>query len=411
MPNLTYITESYIDKDTIAIGVSTSFWMSIVEPAWVKPARSEIESKHPNIKWILGGAREIEYQQEWIEFTSYAEDSALSFLSENKSTNRFDVKHSTGRYTPLDFIQPHEVLSMELGRGCQFKCRFCAYPMIGKKKGTYIRNMHLIREELIKNYEEYGVTRYNFIDDTVNEDEEKVENLARLAQSLPFELEWVGYCRADLIWARPSTIQTLRDSGMRSTFFGIESFHPEASKIIGKGWSGKHAKSFLLELKDRWRDQISISLGLIVGLPYEPLDSLDEHSEWLISNDFGGRWAWTPLNVSNKSKYRWRSEFENNHHKYGIKFNKEESHDWYHDLADRESSIKKTFSLFQKGFRHMTNSGFVQSDYCTTTGAGYVESSKLKLTELTSLESIQHMRGRLITNVSRYIQQHQSRSS
>jgi hypothetical protein len=409
--NLTYITESYITKDTIAVGVSTSFWQSRFEPSWVDPARSEIERKHPNIKWILGGAREVEYRQEWITFNSYAEDSVLSFLSENSSTIKFDIKKSIGQYTNLDFIQPHEVLSMELGRGCQFKCKFCAYPMIGKKKGTYVRNMHLVREELIKNYEEYGVTRYNFIDDTVNEDIEKVENLARLTQSLPFELEWVGYCRADLIWSRPTTIKTLRDSGLRSVFFGIESFHPVASKIIGKGWSGKHAKNFLLELKDRWCDQISISLGLIVGLPMEPLDSLDEHSDWLIQNKFGGRWAWTPLSISNKSKYTWKSEFEKNYQKYGIEFDKEESDDWYHDLSNKKTSIDKTNSLSKKGFQHMSNSGFSQSDYCTTTGSSYVESSKLTLPELFSSQIIQNIRNCLTENVSRYIRSHQSRTT
>ena len=195
--DLVEITKKYVDTDTIAIGVSTTFWPGNTEPLWVIEARVIIEITYPHLKWLLGGSRETDAKRlRWIEFSSYAEDTLLSFLNENSDHTKFDIKTSVMHYTDTDFIQPHEVLSFELGRGCQFKCKFCRFPLIGKKPGTYIKNMHLIRDQLIEIYERFGVTRYNFIDDTVNEDEEKIENLARLVQSLPFKLEWIEIGRA-----------------------------------------------------------------------------------------------------------------------------------------------------------------------------------------------------------------------
>lgn len=401
------VTESYISSDTIAIGVSTSFWISSSEPRWVEAARYRIESRHPNLKWLLGGSREIDCRWRWVQFRSYAEDALLDFLTENNAPRKFDIKTSTTDYSDRDFIQPSEILSLELGRGCQFKCKFCAYPLIGKKPGTYIKNMHVVRDQLVRNYERFGVTRYNFIDDTVNEDEEKIENLARLAQSLPFELEWVGYCRADLIWSRPNTIRLLRESGLRSVFFGIESFHRRASMTIGKGWSGRHAKDFILKLKDEWGDEVGISLGLIVGLPGEPLDSLDEHNEWLIANDIG-RWAWQPLHVSNKKMFMWTSEFDRNSAQYGIKFRGEDTDDWYHDLADRQSAINKSRELSIRAFQTIRNCGFALSDYCTTTGEDYRSSMDIKIKDMIEQDHFAKIASSIKSNVRRYVGGHLS---
>lgn len=402
------VTERYITSDTIAIGVSTTFWPGFIEPSWVVEARTQMETRHPRLKWMLGGSRETNVSLNWIKFDGYSEDGVLQFLGGETSSHKFDIKTATNGYTQRDFIKSNEVLSIEFGRGCQFRCKFCRFPLLGKKPGTYTKNMHLIREHLIQMYNEYGVTRYNFVDDTVNEDYEKIENMARLAQSLPFKLEWVGFCRADLIWARPHMINLLRESGMVSTFFGIESFDDKASKIVGKGWSGKHAKDFLLRLKDEWDSDISMHLGLITGLPHEPLDSLDEHNEWLIKNDIG-KWRWAPLFVTNKKNNSpWLSEFDRNYDKYGIKFQHENSIYWHHDLATYEKAIAKSIDLQTKAFPYMRNTGFVLSDYCTTTGANFKDSMSMKWSSLFEDDSRMNIYNSMRAMVDGYVQSHLS---
>lgn len=285
--DLVAITQKNMDSDTIAIGVSSTFWHDDAsaswhpkEPTWVTDARLKLADA--NVKWLIGGAAASspKLTLDWIKFNGFAEDSLMKWLDSQSAKLRFrkffDITTATQTFDKDDFIQPSDVLPMELGRGCQFKCKFCSYPLVGKKKGTYIRGYDTIREEFIKNYAEYGTTNYYFLDDTVNESEEKVQALADMVQALPFELSWVGYNRLDLIWSKPETIRWLKDSGLRSAFFGIESFHPKASMVVGKGWNGKQGKEFLLRLKDEWKGDITWFLSLIVGLPGESKEDIEK---------------------------------------------------------------------------------------------------------------------------------------
>lgn len=331
------ITEKYIGSDTIAVGVSSTFWDSFwkafntdipvkgIEPEWVVKAREKIQSRHPNLKWLLGGSKAVRkiFQFEWIKFPGFAEDDLLRWMDQNSGKflrrDLFSIQTTTKSFQPSDFIQPNEVIPIDLGRGCMFKCKFCSYPLIGKKPGTYLRDPNFIREEIIRNYNEWGTTKYYFQDDTVNESPEKVKWLADIAQSLQFKIDWVGYTRLDLIQRRPETIQMLKDSGLRSAYFGIESFHPQASMAIGKGWNGKYAKDFLLELKELWGKDINWFVSCITGLPGEPREHLEEVAQWLIDNKMY-EWTFFGLNIDiTPSKY-WKSEFELDYAKYGYSF-------------------------------------------------------------------------------------------
>ena len=346
--DLVDITRKHIKADTVAIGVSTTFWDhdsflkygevttskklatlftlgQVSSPDWVINARTLIESAFPNLDWILGGANsEIHLREHWIKFHNHPEDQVLRYLDAKLTIKKtripFDIHTSTNTYMDGLGLRANEALTLEWGRGCQFKCSFCRYKLNGKKKGTYLRDVELVRHDLIQNYERYGITRYAYVDDTINESVEKVEAMARVAQSLPFELEWVGYGRLDLIGTNKHTIKTLVDSGLRGMFFGVESFNKEASKIIGKGWNGVHGKDFLLELKDTWKDQVNITPGFIIGLEPETPDEVDQTSKWLISNEFSS-WSVTPLHISATANLLTNaSEFDKSCTKYGYRF-------------------------------------------------------------------------------------------
>ena len=363
---LVKITEKYITDETISIGASTTFWKDrdselkvFGEPAWALQARDKIENMYPNLKWILGGWQTSkDYQtKEWIKFDGHGEDSVLKFLDNHTkyvlTRQKFDIQSLNKHYLDDLHITPTEVLPMEMSRGCQFKCSFCRYPLIGKKKGTYLRDLKLIREELILNYERYGTTRYSIVDDTVNEDDDKIKGLADIAQSLPFKLEWIGYLRLDLIGSRRHTISMLKDSGLVSAFFGIESFHKDASKIVGKGWNGIYAKDFLIELKHLWNNSISFQLGLIVGLPGETENHLHQTLKWCIENNIDN-WTFSPLHIDIGDKRPYKSNFDINYANYGYSFpNPNDNEFWINDNWTRASAIKVSRQLTQISRDHM----------------------------------------------------------
>jgi radical SAM superfamily enzyme YgiQ (UPF0313 family) len=344
------ITLNWCDKNTIAVGVTSSWWTKKVlldsgsvreiqsweEPDWLIEARSLVEEKNQSISWICGGGAVIKrkYKLNWHKvFFGHAEDDLIKWLDSKQNRisfkSFFDIKNLDHRFIKDDCIRPEETLPIELGRGCKFKCKFCQYPLIGKIPGTYIRNIQCVKEEIIYNYENWGTTKYFFIDDTVNEDEEKIKNLMIMTQSLPFQIQWVGFNRADLIYAKPHTAQWLLDSGLKSTFFGIESFNREASKIIGKGWSGVNGKEWIPILQnDLWRNNVTLSIAFIAGLDAESEEDLWNTHNWCIENKIAD-WHFSVLTILKTENERlWSSEFDKEYEKYGYSF-PEISRPWY----------------------------------------------------------------------------------
>lgn len=365
--DLVEITKKHVDKDTIAIGVSTTLWKTRnsipitptdwLEPQWVIDARSELT--HLNVKWLMGGAQShLKFPKyfEWILIHNEGEDPLLKFLDEeskNKNNRKnFDITNCTQYYLEGNTIRSNEFLSLELSRGCQFKCKFCRYPFIGKTAGTYIRNEHAIEEAMLFNYEKFGTTNYIFPDDTVNETPEKIETIANLAQRLPFKLNWIGFTRLDLMSVNPSMIDLLKASGLKTTFIGVESFHPESSKIIGKGWNGKYGKDFIIKLQETWGPDINLYLGFIAGLNDETEDDLWETHEWCKNNNVA-QWQFLPLHITSHD-FQYKSEFDRNHQMYGYRFMPTESHPdyWESDTWTYETAKKVVRKLNEDIHRH-----------------------------------------------------------
>lgn len=341
---LAEITEKHIGSETLAIGVSSTFWNEYSrtawesrEPDWVLDARMLLSTR-VKIPWLLGGAKSpyITEKLDWIKIHGFAEDSLLKWMDENSNRlvrrNLFDVKNICNSFMIDDFIQPSEVLPIELGRGCQFKCKFCSYELTGKKRGTYLRDFNLIKEEFLRNYEQWGTTKYYFQDDTVNESEEKMIALANIVQGLPFKLRWVGYNRLDLIGTRPGSALVLKDSGLISTLFGIESFHPHAARVVGKGWNGKYGKDFLLKLKEEWKGDINWMCTFIAGLPGEDRTSIEETNQWCIDNKMYG-WDLFPLYINTtRPEGSPSSEFDRTYKDYGYSFKDIKTNNWENDI-------------------------------------------------------------------------------
>ena len=149
--------------------------------------------------------------------------------------NHFNFNESQTKYHESDNILDKELLVTEMARCCIFKCKFCSYQLLCKDKDDYIKNNSAMREEFIRNYEEFGTTQYIFSDDTFNDNIIKLQRLADVAQHLPFKLEFMSYLRLDLLYSKPEQYQYLKDSGLVGCFFGIETLNHESGKCIGKG--------------------------------------------------------------------------------------------------------------------------------------------------------------------------------
>jgi len=248
----------------------------------------------------------------------------------------WDFRESKTQYTDYDFITSQETLSLEIGRGCRFKCTYCSYPLIGQKNvNDFLKYENIIREELLENYNKWGITRYYFMDDTFNDETEKLEMMLRVTRSLPFKISFWCYLRLDLLAIHPEQIPMLKELGLAQCYFGIETFHPEASKAIGKGMNPEKRKKALRMCKDIWGDSVNIQSGFMVGLPFEGSDSIRETALYLADPNCPIDIPWIfPLTVvggdHHISKYMYKSEFDKNYAKYGYYYpNKERFWEWY----------------------------------------------------------------------------------
>jgi radical SAM superfamily enzyme YgiQ (UPF0313 family) len=355
------ITERFLSDKTIAIGMSTTF-LDISCSKKLLKAREIIEASNKKVKWVAGGyyagINRYDALKNWIQFSGLAEDTFLSWLDEQRSSpikrQLFDITTCRQIWDDSDIILPGEALPIELGRGCKFKCKFCQYPLIGKKPGTYIRDLDYVKEEMISNYERWGVTNYYFIDDTVNEDDWKMQKIYEISQQLPFQLQWVGYQRADLIYSHPHQRQWIKDSGCLGTFFGLESLHPDASKTVGKGWSAVHAREFIPELfHNIWKNQVGVQLSFIAGLPGENQTSLENTQQWCIDNEFD-EWRFVPLFIS-PSPLVWQSEFDKNFRQYGYQFNDASNKlNWSNDIWSFKEAEKFSNELNKEAGQHLS---------------------------------------------------------
>jgi radical SAM superfamily enzyme YgiQ (UPF0313 family) len=351
------LTELAIGKNTFAIAMSTTFWpldgttigVKGIIPSNIQQAMTIIKERYPSVEFIAGGHRTVRYKDHFDRvfdtIETDGENQILNYCNEKKYKIRFPSKifnivELNHRFVEQDIILPHESLPIEMGRGCIFKCKFCSYLNIGKKKHTYQRQFDHVLEEFAYNQDMFGTKNYMILDDTVNEDIEKMTFLSSIPKKINSDFTWNGFLRADLVWAHKN-YNALFDSGLRNVFFGFESLHPKTSKIIGKGWMGTHAKDWIPHLYNNlWNKQVSIEASFIIGLPYETEFDILNTVNWANEVDIGTV-MFFPFNLRNNFEDGAPvSEFTRDYKKYNYTIDNED--DWVNlDTGiSKQSAIK-----------------------------------------------------------------------
>jgi hypothetical protein len=189
-------------------------------------------------------------------------------------------------YENRDFLQPFELVTMETSRGCRFKCSFCTYPVLGVKD-DHTRCSEDFHDNLMRNYDNYGIHRYSIADETFNDHSEKIIKYADVVEKLPFKPNFGGYIRADLLHTRPQDIEHLARMRFNGHFYGVESFNRPSAAAIGKGMDPAKIQQAILDTKEYFLKHDGYyrgTFGLIVGLPNETEDTLEQTLKWCREN-------------------------------------------------------------------------------------------------------------------------------
>jgi radical SAM superfamily enzyme YgiQ (UPF0313 family) len=167
-----------------------------------------------------------------------------------------------------------------------FKCDFCDYPLIGRKKGDLDshRDITTLATEIKRNYELFGTEKYIFIDNIFNESTSKIEDVLRARDLSGVNINFYSYLRYEILNRFPEQIKLLKELGLQSTMIGIESLNHESAKSVSKGIHPDKVKDILYNLKDQWKDSVSIMGSFLIGLPGDTPDNLD-WTDWINTKD------------------------------------------------------------------------------------------------------------------------------
>jgi radical SAM superfamily enzyme YgiQ (UPF0313 family) len=376
-----------VGKQTTMIGFSTSFFQDVSQvpsDGHIKyndlnvsisfcPQGVEFEAQlirqlkqlSPNCKIVIGGAKtQQQLNNKNIDFAviGHAEISIVDLMNHlrhkkdlpNAQKNIWGItivndaeskKYNFARghmvWQPSDILNA-QVLPLESARGCIFNCRFCGYPMRGKKNLDYVRNADSIYQELYENYHQYGIKTYSLMDDTFNDNDEKLDLILSAVKRLDFQPIFWSYARLDLLSIKEERLPKMFDIGVRAMFLGIETLNDRTGRIVGKGHSRAEQIKTINQIRKQYNDQVMLHGSFIIGLPEESKNDIHHTFDALMDETIGlHSFRFQPLRIA-RNRTVWPSDFDLNYEKYGYVDQTPDlplELDWKNDLMDRDWAI------------------------------------------------------------------------
>jgi radical SAM superfamily enzyme YgiQ (UPF0313 family) len=342
LEQLQELARTRINKNTKFIGFSHlySIWPEQMEQfaVWFKHT-------YPTVALISGSAVNPMFDSKAIDYYiqgygEFAIIELLKYITGNGPAPKFNLAASGGRrvisaihsypafpmrslmvrYEDRDFIQSEEFLTMEFSRGCMFKCSYCNFPVLGVKE-DYTRDADDFKLQMQDTYDRFGVTSYLVADETFNDRTEKIKKFADVVEQLDFVPWFSGYIRTDLLVSRSQDKEHLLRMNFLGHFYGIESFNNKSARTIGKGMNSDKLKQGLLDIKKYFethnRKLYRGHINLIVGLPYETMQSLNDTTSWMFENWRQQSFSALTLEIPTDNFVDTPSELTLNYQKYG----------------------------------------------------------------------------------------------
>jgi len=290
-----------ITKRTKIVGANGSFGFYNLAMQNVNKLFEKTKEKFPHIKVVVGGQNSHSLQPLLSNadyfVDGYGENALLALLEDKVPEGETMLNGTFGYGFPNEYlttwkdedcILPGDVMPIETARGCIFACKFCSFPLVGKKKNDYIGDFEQLKEALIINHEKYGTTRYTITEETFNDNIYKLEEIAKIVSDLPFKFRFSSYVKPELLVAKPDMIDLLVAIGLEHGNMGIESLNRETRKAVAKGYDYPVVAEAIKELKKKSLEaghwDFGSSFNIIVGLPFESQESYNKGIEYLLNS-------------------------------------------------------------------------------------------------------------------------------
>jgi radical SAM superfamily enzyme YgiQ (UPF0313 family) len=191
----------------------------------------------------------------WEKFYRQVERPALAGLKPNRTIFRGK------RYLPIGLV--------EAGRGCHFKCEFCAVQTVFSRTQT-----RRPIDEIIQEIKAVGSERklIFFVDDNITSNMKQAKEFFRAL--IPLKIKWVS--QASINAAHDEEfLELLVRSGCQGVLIGFESLNPENLRAMDKGFNTMKG-GYGQALANLRRYRIRLYVTFIFGYDLDTLDSFQE---------------------------------------------------------------------------------------------------------------------------------------
>jgi anaerobic magnesium-protoporphyrin IX monomethyl ester cyclase len=130
------------------------------------------------------------------------------------------------------FTQYEDVLYLAMTRGCVYWCEFCCTVRM-HGRAYRMRSAQNVVDELESLYKTYNKTKFTFCDDAFTVDPARVRELCSEIKKRGLKIEWNCGTRVDMLTR--DLLETMKDAGCISVWFGVESGTEEMLKAMKKG--------------------------------------------------------------------------------------------------------------------------------------------------------------------------------
>lgn len=163
-----------------------------------------------------------------------------------------------------DYNEPFlgkRVATIFTSRGCPYGCTFCVRTY-GRK--LVMRSAASVLKEISWLVDELEIECFRFMDDTINVNGKRLEEICRGIIELDKPLRWTCLARPDML--TPDLVKLMKKAGCRRMYVGIESGSESILKAVNKGMSLNDIRSGVALCK---KQGIEVSGFFIVGVPGE----------------------------------------------------------------------------------------------------------------------------------------------
>ncbi len=188
-------------------------------------------------------------------------------------------------YSDYDFsVYEKRILPILGSRGCVRNCTFCDY--IVNWKNFQWRPAQDIFEEIVYQYNRYGISTFKFQDSLTNGNQKEFRSLCELLSNFnennPNKIKWSGFF-IFREWNEHSSKdwELISKSGADTLAVGIENLNEDIRFEIGKKFSNK---AIQLHIEKAFEYKIHLQLLNIVGYITETRKHIDYIKSWLYDN-------------------------------------------------------------------------------------------------------------------------------